>query len=90
MNTNAPTRKAGHLPTLLRSFLYFDASFTSIYLRDQYGVSKAQPGDLASVCVLAWGLLRLVGGFLADKFGGWRAGAAPEAIEGSRLEAPST
>ena len=48
------------------------ASFLSIYLRDQYGVSKVHAGDLASLCVLAGSFLRPVGGFLADKLGGIR------------------
>lgn len=48
------------------------ASFLSILLRDQYGVSKVQAGDLTSLCVLAGSFLRPVGGFLADKLGGIR------------------
>lgn len=48
------------------------ASFLSIFLRDQYGVSKVQAGDLASLCVFAGSFLRPVGGFLADKLGGIR------------------
>ncbi|MEK7678017.1 MAG: nitrate/nitrite transporter [Verrucomicrobiota bacterium] len=48
------------------------ASFLSIYLRDQYGVSKVQAGDLASLCVLSGSFLRPVGGWLADKLGGLR------------------
>jgi MFS transporter, NNP family, nitrate/nitrite transporter len=48
------------------------ASFLSVFLRDQYGVSKIQAGDLASLCVLAGSFLRPVGGWLADKVGGIR------------------
>ncbi len=48
------------------------ASFLSIFLKDQYGVSKIQAGDLTFLCVLAGSLLRPVGGFLADKLGGVR------------------
>src|SRR5207244_8545904 len=48
------------------------ASFLSIFLRDQYGVSKVHAGDLTSLCVVAGSFLRPVGGFLADKFGGFR------------------
>lgn len=48
------------------------ASFLSIYLRDQYGVSKVLAGDLTSLCVLAGSFLRPVGGWLADRFGGIR------------------
>lgn len=48
------------------------ASFLSIFLRDQYGVSKVQAGDLASICVVAGSFLRPVGGLLADRLGGIR------------------
>ncbi|MBI3876357.1 MAG: NarK/NasA family nitrate transporter [Verrucomicrobia bacterium] len=48
------------------------ASFLSIVLRDQFGVSKVQAGDLASLCVLSGSFLRPVGGLLADKLGGIR------------------
>ena len=48
------------------------ASFLSIFLRDQYAVSKIAAGDLTSLCVLAGSFLRPVGGLLADKFGGIR------------------
>ncbi len=48
------------------------ASFLSILLRDQYGVSKVAAGDLTTLCVLAGSFLRPVGGFLADKLGGIR------------------
>jgi NNP family nitrate/nitrite transporter-like MFS transporter len=48
------------------------ASFLSILLRDQYGVSKVTAGDLTALCVLAGSFLRPVGGLLADKLGGVR------------------
>jgi NNP family nitrate/nitrite transporter-like MFS transporter len=48
------------------------ASFLSILLRDQYGVSKVTAGDLTSLCVVAGSFLRPVGGFLADRLGGIR------------------
>jgi NNP family nitrate/nitrite transporter-like MFS transporter len=48
------------------------ASFLSIFLRDQYGVSKVTAGDLTSLCVLSGSFLRPVGGLLADKIGGLR------------------
>jgi len=48
------------------------ASFLAIFLKDQYGVSKIQAGDLTFLCVLAGSFLRPVGGFLADKLGGLR------------------
>jgi NNP family nitrate/nitrite transporter-like MFS transporter len=48
------------------------ASFLSILLRDQYGVSKVTAGDLTALCVMAGSFLRPVGGFLADRLGGIR------------------
>lgn len=48
------------------------ASFLSIFLRDQFGVSNVRSGDLTSLCVVAGSFLRPVGGLLADKLGGIR------------------
>jgi NNP family nitrate/nitrite transporter-like MFS transporter len=48
------------------------ASFLSIFLRDQYGVSKVAAGDWTSLCVVAGSFMRPVGGWLADRFGGIR------------------
>ncbi len=48
------------------------ASFLSIYLHDQFGVSRIRAGDLASICVISGSLLRPLGGFLADRLGGIR------------------
>lgn len=48
------------------------ASFLSILLRDQYGVSKVTAGDLTAMCVMAGSFLRPIGGFLADRLGGIR------------------
>jgi NNP family nitrate/nitrite transporter-like MFS transporter len=48
------------------------ASFLSIFLRDQYSVSKVQAGDLTTLCVVAGSFLRPAGGLLADRFGGIR------------------
>lgn len=48
------------------------ASFLSILLHDQYGVSKVTAGDLTTLCVLAGSFFRPVGGLLADRLGGIR------------------
>lgn len=48
------------------------ASFLSILLHDQYGISKVAAGDLTSLCVVAGSFLRPVGGLLADRLGGIR------------------
>jgi NNP family nitrate/nitrite transporter-like MFS transporter len=48
------------------------ASFLSFFFRDQFALDKVAAGTLATVCVLAGSLLRPVGGYLADRFGGLR------------------
>jgi NNP family nitrate/nitrite transporter-like MFS transporter len=48
------------------------ASFLNTYFHDQYGLTAAQAGSYAAVCVFSGSLLRPVGGFLADHFGGLR------------------
>lgn len=48
------------------------ASFLSILLGDQYGLTKVQAGELAALGVMAGSLVRPIGGMLADKFGGIR------------------
>jgi NNP family nitrate/nitrite transporter-like MFS transporter len=48
------------------------ASFLSILLGDQYGLTKVRAGELAALGVMAGSLVRPVGGLLADKFGGIR------------------
>ncbi len=48
------------------------ASYLSIFLRDQYGISKVAAGDLTSICVVAGSFMRPLGGFLSDRLGGIR------------------
>ena len=48
------------------------ASFLNIFFHDQYELSKVQAGSFATLCVIAGSLLRPVGGYLADRFGGIR------------------
>jgi NNP family nitrate/nitrite transporter-like MFS transporter len=48
------------------------ASFLSILLGDQYGLTKVRAGELAALGVMAGSLMRPLGGLLADKFGGIR------------------
>jgi NNP family nitrate/nitrite transporter-like MFS transporter len=47
-------------------------SFLSVFFRDQYHLSKIAAGDLTTVVVLSGSFLRPVGGWLADRFGGYR------------------
>jgi NNP family nitrate/nitrite transporter-like MFS transporter len=46
------------------------ASFLPIFFFDQYNVSRAQAGAFGALCVFSGSLLRPLGGFLADRFGG--------------------
>jgi NNP family nitrate/nitrite transporter-like MFS transporter len=48
------------------------ASFLSVFFRDQYHLSKIAAGDLTTVVILSGSFLRPVGGWLADRFGGYR------------------
>ena len=55
------------------------ASFLNVFFLSQYGLSKVQAGNFATLCVLAGSFLRPLGGYLADRFGGVRmlTGALP-------------
>src|ERR1700712_5119180 len=74
--------KAGHLPTLFASFLYFDFSFMVWVLLGPLGVaiakdlhlSPAQKGLMVAVPLLAGAFLRLVNGVLVDHIGPKRTG----------------
>ncbi len=48
------------------------ASFLSVFFHDQYHLTKVQAGDFTTVVVLSGSFLRPVGGWLADKIGGYR------------------
>jgi NNP family nitrate/nitrite transporter-like MFS transporter len=48
------------------------ASFLSVFFHDQYHLTKVQAGDFTTIVVLAGSFLRPVGGWLADKVGGYR------------------
>ncbi len=48
------------------------ASFLNVFFLSQYGLSKVEASNFATFCVLAGSLLRPLGGYLADRFGGVR------------------
>jgi MFS transporter, NNP family, nitrate/nitrite transporter len=48
------------------------ASFLSVFFHDQYHLTKVQAGDFTTLVVLSGSFLRPVGGWLADKIGGYR------------------
>ena len=48
------------------------ASFLPFFFRDQYHMTKIVSGDLTTIVVLSGSFLRPVGGWLGDRFGGYR------------------
>jgi NNP family nitrate/nitrite transporter-like MFS transporter len=48
------------------------ASFMPVFFHDQYHLTKVQAGDYATVVILSGSFLRPVGGWLADRIGGYR------------------
>src|SRR5438128_1893688 len=70
-------RRAGHWPTLLSSFLYFDISFMVWVLIGslansivpEFELSEAQKGLMVAVPILGGAVLRLVLGVMTDHLG---------------------
>ncbi len=88
MNRMKEFLKAGHFPTLLSSFLYFDLSFMvwillaalGVFISEQFQLDPAQKGFLVSVPLLGGTLLRIPMGLLSDRYGSRRIGLAGLAI----------
>jgi NNP family nitrate/nitrite transporter-like MFS transporter len=80
--------KAGHAPTLLSAFVYFDFSFMVWVLLGPLGVSiaktfhldPAQKGLMVAVPVLSGAVLRLVAGVLVDHIGPKKTGIIGQLI----------
>jgi NNP family nitrate/nitrite transporter-like MFS transporter len=80
--------KAGHTPTLLSAFFYFDMSFMVWVLLGSLGVqiardlhlNPAQKGLMVALPVLAGALLRLVNGVVVDRIGPKRAGIVAQLV----------
>jgi MFS transporter, NNP family, nitrate/nitrite transporter len=74
--------KAGHTPTLLASFLYFDLSFMvwvllgplAVQISKDLGLTAAQKGLMVATPLLAGALLRIVMGVLVDHLKPKKAG----------------
>jgi NNP family nitrate/nitrite transporter-like MFS transporter len=74
--------RAGHWPTLLSAFLYFDISFMvwvligalALSIREEFGLDARQNAFLIAVPILGGALLRLVLGLLTDRIGARRTG----------------
>ncbi len=80
--------KAGHLPTLFASFLYFDLSFMVWVLLGPLGVAIAKSlhldaghkGLMVAIPVLAGAALRVVLGLLVDRFKAKRVGIGAQIV----------
>src|SRR5271166_2928816 len=80
--------KAGHLPTLFVSFLYFDLSFMVWVILGPLGVAIAkqlhldagQKGLMVATPVLAGAALRVVLGLLVDRYGAKRVGVGTQIV----------
>ncbi|MEK6748270.1 MAG: nitrate/nitrite transporter [Pseudomonadota bacterium] len=81
-------KQAGHWPTLLAAFLYFDVSFMvwvvlgplSLYVSQDLALSIEEKFTIVAVPILAGALLRMPLGFLADHIGPKRTGIAAQSI----------
>jgi NNP family nitrate/nitrite transporter-like MFS transporter len=80
--------KAGHLPTLFASFLYFDLSFMVWVLLGPLGVAAAKQlqldaahkGLMVAIPVLAGAVLRVVLGLLVDRYKPKRVGIGAQIV----------
>ncbi len=80
--------KAGHTPTLLAAFLYFDLAFMvwvllgplGVQIANDLGLTHAQKGLMVATPVLAGALLRMVMGVLVDHLKPKMAGAIGQVI----------
>jgi NNP family nitrate/nitrite transporter-like MFS transporter len=75
-------RKAGHFPSLLSAFLYFDVSFMiwvlcgalSLYITKDFGLTDAQKATMVAIPILGGSFFRIPMGILADRIGCRKAG----------------
>ncbi|SNS76176.1 MFS transporter, NNP family, nitrate/nitrite transporter [Sphingomonas laterariae] len=80
--------KAGHTPTLIAAFLYFDLAFMVWVLlgplapeiAKDLGLTPAEKGLMVAVPTLAGAVLRVVNGLLVDRIGPKLAGAISQVI----------
>lgn len=81
-------RKAGHSPTLLAAFLYFDVSFMAWvllgplapFISESLKLSPAQKGLMVALPLLAGSFFRPLMGILGDRIGGRKAGVVGLAL----------
>ncbi|MDJ0391350.1 nitrate/nitrite transporter [Roseomonas sp. E05] len=80
--------RAGHLPTLIAAFLYFDLSFMAwvilgpmaVQIAADLGLNPAEKGLMVATPVLAGAGFRLVNGVLVDHLGPRRTGLISQVI----------
>jgi MFS transporter, NNP family, nitrate/nitrite transporter len=80
--------KAGHTPTLLSAFLYFDMSFMvwvllgalGVQIAASLGLTPAEKGLMVAVPILSGALLRMVNGVLVDRVGPKKTGIIGQII----------
>ena len=80
--------KAGHLPTLVCAFLYFDLSFMvwvilgplGVQIAKTLGLNAAEKGLMVAIPVLAGAALRVINGVLVDHLGPKRAGIIAQLV----------
>ena len=80
--------KAGHTPTLLSAFFYFDMSFMvwvllgslGVQISRDLGLNPAEKGLMVALPVLAGALLRLVNGVVVDRVGPKTAGIIAQLV----------
>jgi NNP family nitrate/nitrite transporter-like MFS transporter len=85
---NSKFLKAGHTPTLIAAFLYFDLAFMvwvllgplAPLISKDLGLNAAEKGLMVATPTLAGAALRLVIGLLVDKIGPKRTGAISQVI----------
>ena len=81
-------KKAGHWPTLLASFLYFDFSFMvwvtlgplMVYITRQLSIPVGEKFTLVAIPILAGAVLRVPLGTLCDHIGGKATGAGAQLV----------
>lgn len=86
-------RRAGHWPTLLAAFLYFDVAFMvwvvlgplSLYITHELGLTIEEKFTLVAIPILFGALLRIPLGMLADHIGPKRAGQLGQIIVAAGL-----
>ncbi len=79
-----PNSRPGHAPTVFASFLHFDLSFMlwvligalGVYISRDLKLQPAQKGLLVAIPILGGSIMRFPMGFMVNRFGGKRMGAA--------------